>query len=75
MSNLPPGVTPGDIDRHFGAPDRQVIHGTVHVGVTIEVPVGWSDREIRSELMDAVSDELPDTTDSCILHAEVEEIE
>lgn len=32
-SNLPPGTTPGDIDKHFGEPDTQQIVGKAIISV------------------------------------------
>lgn len=38
-SNLPPDVTPGDIDKHFGAPEKHTVpcEATVDVRVTEDV--------------------------------------
>lgn len=54
--NLPPGVTPSDIDRHFGEPDVHEVQGTVLVDVTINVPPHLSESEIEEDLMEAVED-------------------
>jgi hypothetical protein len=66
--NLPPGTTAADIDRHFGAPDKVRIIGTVTFGVEAEVPVGALDSEKRDALKEAVGDGSAE-----IVHVEVED--
>jgi len=56
--NLPPGVTPSDIDDHFGGdPDNAF----VTVAVTVDVPArGYNDEQIRSDARETVQDALRD---------------
>lgn len=54
-SNLPPGVTPGDIDNHYEHAHSVMAVGTVSVGVEVEVPEWMTDKEIKEALRDEVS--------------------
>ena len=56
MSNLPPGVTPADIDKHFGEPETRIVHGTVHVAVSIETQFFDDKQECHRELMQAADE-------------------
>lgn len=70
-SNLPDDVTPGDIDRHFGAPETRTVHGTVEVAVTIETQFFDEEHDCKQELLKAA--ENGDIVQ--VLHAYIEEVE
>lgn len=53
--NLPPGVTPGDIDDHYAHPDTNTVIGEVSVGVEIETPGWMSEHDIKEEMFEQVS--------------------
>jgi hypothetical protein len=56
---LPPGVTPSDIDKHFGGPDmpeKIEVLGDVTVAVDAEVPAGATSNEKREALRTAFED-------------------
>lgn len=69
-NNLPPGVTPADIDKQFGSPERETVIGEVTVTVGVQVPKHSSEKEKKQALMDAVADEKWDD----IIEAEIVEI-
>lgn len=69
--NLPDDVTPGDIDRHFGEPEKRTVHGTVEVAVTIETQFFDEERNCKKELLKAA--EKGDIEQ--VLHAYIEEVE
>lgn len=48
--NLPPGVTPADIDDEFGEPETKSVRGDVIVAVDVETQFFDSKREMKEEL-------------------------
>lgn len=71
MSNLPDDVSPGDIDRHFGAPSQQRVYGTVEVDVSIEANSQLSEAAVQQALLDAVATDLDDGGSYEALHARI----
>lgn len=70
-SNLPPDVTPGDVDEAFGPPRKERVMGevTVHVEATVPEHLDGTERE------EALIDAYLDGDDGSILNASVEETE
>ena len=68
--NLPPGTTAADIDRHFGAPDKVRIIGSVILDVDAQVPVEASEEEQKEALRAAF-----EAGDGSIAHIEIVEEE
>lgn len=64
FDNLPPGVTPGDIDDHYGGdPDEAY----VTLNITIDVPsCGYGDDQMIADAREQVSDALRDMTGDVI---------
>lgn len=55
-TNLPDGVTVGDIDDHFGEPDMKTIYGTVEVAVEARVPDHTGSDEMVDVLLEAAGE-------------------
>lgn len=71
--NLPPGVTPSDIDRHFGAPETEdsVVFGDVTVGVSVEVPDDMTTEKKENKLLKkALDGEIDEVLDVEVVHEE-----
>ncbi len=66
-SNLPPGTTTGDIDKHFGAPETERARleavVDVHSSERLDDPRDMVDVSFRGEWCDIVHGELVETTD------------
>ena len=69
--NLPPGVTPADIDKHFGAPERKAVDGEVTVTVTVSAERGYHTSDVLDRMRAAVD---PGSHPNEIVHAEIIEI-
>lgn len=56
--NLPPGVTPGDIDKHFGAPAREeyIIGGETGFSITVLATDDEAAEENAMELLREVAE-------------------
>lgn len=54
-NNLPPGVTPADIDHRFGPPrdDEVIVYGTVEIAVSAAALSRSTSREKRELLREA----------------------
>lgn len=60
-NNLPPGVTPGDIDRHFGEPDTKEYAITFDVAIEV-VGRGQSEDiaevDAHEQVQEAINEEI-----------------
>lgn len=53
-SNLPPGVTPADIDRHFGEPEKREVAVDLSIGVALETQFWDDEGELMKEAMEKI---------------------
>lgn len=71
-SNLPPGTTTGDIDKHFGAPETETVRleavVDVHSRERLDDPRDMVDVSFRGEWCDIVHGELVETTDDGFIY-------
>lgn len=72
-NNLPPDVTPQDIDDHYAPPNMTRAMGTVTVLADTDVPEHQSNTEAARALMSKVRDALKDHDDLEVVDGEVEE--
>lgn len=71
-SNLPPGVTPGDIDDHYGTrTDRQVVFADAEIGISADVPNNATNGEIRERLEESLKNgDIDEILDVEVVHME-----
>jgi hypothetical protein len=60
--SLPPGVTPADIDDHFGVNEDngRIYYTETTVGVSVELPDSATEQDVTDAIIDYLKDNPPD---------------